>query len=77
VPPKRELLNTIGLGHFGREPAGSELIAYYRDIEQPDPVDFVTTPVSIAYAAKDFYVPNQALLSLVLCCLGQYGPIVT
>jgi hypothetical protein len=39
-------------------------------------MEFVATPVSVTDAAKDFYVPDQAPLSVVLCCLDEHGPIV-
>ncbi len=37
----------------------------------------MVAPVGLTDAAKSFYVPDQGSLSLVLCDLGQHGPIFT
>src|SRR5262245_57874835 len=72
-----ELLSAIRLGRFDHEPASGELIAQYRNVKQPDSVDFVASPVSVADAAKDLYVPDQCPIILILCRLDQYRPILT
>ena len=61
---------------FGREPVGSKLIPQCQDVKNPDSVDFMAPPVSVTGAAKDLYVSKQVPLTLVLCGLDQYGPII-
>ena len=77
VATRRELLSAIRLGCFGPEPARREFFAQSPNIEQPHSMDLMAAPVGLADAAKGFYAPNQGSLSLILCCLDQYGPIIT